>query len=296
MRIFALIFVTCMFAGTFAAAEETTPPPCDPVVRFFGETVCRSALHEETPEYLDAMNVPQEQRPLLLEQMKERNRKQMLDLLWQKALIQKFGADAITPAEPEVEKFRTGFKAVMKTSYEADKQTVAYLKDVLEKDKFAADAESQLRDIVAAAETGIKFYEEREKQLAGLPEDYAFVTETAEKEIARNLLKRWKSDNILFDIHRGRLLLGQNGPEPVDGYEKFLTYIDEKGGFEAVDLSYADIFAEVRNRGKTGGEIVPEDSNIYKNYFTDPTWQFNLSNSGNRLGDLKKWVDGLPRQ
>ena len=295
MRLFALICALCLLFGPSALATEE-PPPCDPVVKFFGETVCRGVFREETPEYMDAMKVPEDQRPQLLAQITDNNRKQMLDLLWQKALAQKFGADAITPTDAEIEAFSKGFKATMKTSYEADKQTVAYLRDALEKNKFQAEAEGQLRDIVKAAETGIKFYEDREKQLAGLPKDYAFVTESAEKEIARSLIRHWKADKILFDIYHGRLVMGRNGPEPVDAYGKFLGYIEEKGGFEAVDLAYADIFAEIRKHGKAGEEILPEDSDIYKNYFTDPTWQFNLSNSDNRLNDLRKWIESLPRQ
>ena len=293
MKRFFLVCTVCVLAGLSAAAAEDAPP-CDPVAKFFGETICRDAFREETAAYMDAMKVPEEQKPQLLAQMKDHNRKQMMDLLWQKALAQKFGVDAITPTEAETEKFSKLFKTTMKTSYEADKQTVAFLRDALDKNKFTEDAKNQLNDIISAAETGIKFYEQREKQLAGLPKDYTFITESAEKEIARSLIRHWKADKILFDVYGGRLFMGQNGPEPVDAYKKFLAYVDEKGHFEAVDPAYADIFADIKARDDK--EALPEDSDIRKNYFSDPTWQFSLSNSDNRLHDLRKWIGTLPRQ
>ena len=295
MRISAAICALCLLFSlpAFAAQEEK---PCDPIAKFFGETICRDAFREESPEIMDAMKVPEEKRPQLKKQMTEHNRSQMLDLLWRKALIQKFGEDAITPTPTEVEKFKSGFANTMKTSYEADKKTVAYLKEALEKNKFEEAAQTQMQDIVKAAETGIKLYEEREKQIATLPESYKFLTASAETEVARSLLKHWKEDKILFDIYGGRLIMGMNSPLPVDAYMKFMAYIDEKGTFEAIDPAYADIFAEIKGKDAAGAETLPADSDIYKNYFSDPTWQLNLSNSNSRLEDLKKWVEGLPRK
>lgn len=295
MRLFFALYALCLLFSVPAYATQVEKP-CDPIAKLFGETVCRDAFREETPEFLDAMKIPEERRPLLQKQMTEHNRSQMIDLLWRKALIHKFGEDAITPTQAEVEKFKNGFANTMKTSYEADKKTVTYLKEALEKNKFEETAQTQMQDIVKAAETGIKLYEEREKQIATLPESYKFLTASAETEVARNLLKRWKEDKILFDIYGGRLIMGMNNPLPIDAYIKFLGYIDEKGAFEAIDPAYADIFAEIKGKDTAGAETLPADSDIYKNYFSDPTWQLNLSNSNSRLEDLKKWVEGLPRK
>jgi|GEM_PF-4137320 len=269
---------------------------CDPVATLFAQTLCRQDFREETTDYLDAMKVPTDQRPVMIAQIEQRNRRQVMDLLWQLALAQKFGAEAITPDEKTIERFQSHFHASMDASYAADKQAVIYLRDILEKNTFDEDVTAQIKDIVKAMETGIHFYEERERQIAALPADYTFVTKSAESEVSRGLIRHWNADQLLFKTYGGRLIMGQNGPEPVDAYKDFLAYIEENGNFEAQDPAYSDIFAEIRQHINTKEEPVPTDSDMYKYYFTDPTWQFSLSNSENRLDDLRKWIEGLPRK
>lgn len=300
MRVLIPIIAACLFSFSAlpaVAAEQKgkSEKPCEALALLFGEPVCRGDFQEQTSKFLDATHVPQEKRPELLEQMRNHNRKQMLDILWNRALAKKFGSDAMTPADEEVTRFAEGFRKTLETSYDADKKLVAWLRETLAKNSFEDSARTHIEDIIGAAETGIKFYEERKKQIAALPKEYVFITESAEKEIARGMVARWKADKVLYDTYGGRLAMGTGGPLPVDAYRKFLEYIDADGGFKANDPAYQDIFADVRALGG-GAETLPPDSDVYKNYFADPTWQFTLSNSDRRLEDLRKWIDTLPRK
>lgn len=292
---FFTLLVLTFSPASMAAENKPSAVPCDPVAKFFGKDVCRSEVEEQAADFFEKADIPDDQKKEMTAQLKQKNRRQMFDVLWRTALAKKFGAEKLTPTEEEVGRFRDGFQAAMKSSYEADKQTIDYLEKILPEGGYDGEAAAQMKDILDTAKMGVRFYEEREKQLADLPEEYKFVAGSAESEIARNMLGRWKSDKILFDTYGGRMIFQQGGPQPVDAYKEFLKYIDKEGKFKALDPAYKDIFSEMRGYMTLDHAYLPEDVDVYKYYFSDPTWQFNLANNGKRLEDLKTWVASLQK-
>lgn len=287
----ALLFMTGLLLPLPGYAETA---PCDVMVEMFGKPVCREEFLPADTTFIDTLEVPDEQKKTMKEQIAKRNVHRMEALLWQKALIEKFGADAVTPTEKEVEEFSKELKASMQTSYQADKDTVAYIKDVLAAKKVSGENAAQLEGIMRQAENGIRFYEQRQKQTEALPEEYKFVAGTAEIEIARNMVNRWKSDKILFETYKGRLALGADGPQPIDAYAEMLKYIDGNAKLKIKDPAYNDVFKAMRDfAANRRDEMIPGDGEINRNFFTNPTWQLTLSNSGKRVDDLKKWVEEM---
>jgi hypothetical protein len=293
------IAAIALTAGLFLSplpAQAAPPDPCDVMIVLFGEPVCREAFVPADTAFIDTLDVPDEQKTAMKDQIASRNRHRMEAVLWQKALENKFGAKAITPTDKEITEFSKALKSSMQTSYEADKDTVAYIREVLAAKKVDGENAAQLEAIMNQAENGIRFYEQRQKQTEALPEEYKFVADTAETEIARNMVNRWKSDKILYETYRGRLALGADGPQPIDAYAAMLKYIDENGKLEIMDLAYKEVFKEMREFAANNNEMIPGNGEINRNYFTSPTWQLTLSNNSKRVEDLKNWVESLNKK
>lgn len=294
-KMLAVVTLLILLPAPVRAEKLQNAKPCDPVAVFFGENICRSDVEEQSADFFEKMELPEDKKKEMSTQLKQKNRRQMFDILWRRALANKFGDEKTAISEEDIGKFRDGFRASMKSSYEADKETIAYLERALADGGYDGEATAQIKDILDTAKNGVRFYEEREKQIGSLPEEYKFIADSAESEIARSMVERWKSDKILFDTYGGRLVFQQGGPQPLDAYKKFLEFIEKEGKFKAIDPAYADIFSEMRNWLALEHEYLPEDVEIHKYYFSDPAWQFNLANSGKRLDDLKTWIASLPK-
>lgn len=286
----AALLVTGLLMPSSPHAETK---PCDVMAVIFDQPICREEFLPADTTFIETLDVPPEQKQTMKDQLAGRNRHRMEVVMWQKALESKFGAKAITPTDKEVEEFSKALTASMQTSYEADKQTVEYIKGVLAAKKVEGKNAADLEAIQKQAETGIRFYEQRQKQTEALPEEYKFVAGTAEAEIARNMVGRWKADKMLYETYKGRLALGADGPQPIDAYAELLKYIDEKGKMEIKDPAYKDVFKEMRDFAKVAEGPIPGNGEVNRNYFTTPTWQLTLSNNSDRVKELKKWVESL---
>jgi len=84
---------------------------------------------------------------------------------------------------------------------------------------------------------------------------------------------------------------------PFDAYTAFLKYIREEGKLEITDPAYKDAMSEIEGRIKdASGRLLIEDEAMKKGYFSDVQWQMNLSNSDERLEQMKKWIETLPEE
>jgi hypothetical protein len=278
-----------------AAAPAAPAPPCTPVVRMFGQPLCRELLKMDNTDlarYLKSL--PEDQRKLIEEQARLGNMRKVKAVIWQQALVKKFGIKAISPTDEEIDTYRSNFNNSLDKSYIADRQTVDLLQGMLAKNVYSKANETKMRRLLEAATMSMKLYGERQQHTEAIPKQFQYLTEATERMTARTQLVSWKSDKILYDTYGGRLVPTDTGVTPIDAYAKFLKYIREEGKLEITDDEYKDVFRETEEFIAAKHEISPEDESVATQYFTNPSWQFNLSNNEKRVEDMKRDLDKIP--
>ena len=233
---------------------------------------------------------------LLMQQGQINNMAMIKAVVWQRALIHKFGAAALTPTDQEVDEYRAAFNDSMQKSFEADRKTADLVDGLLAKNNYTAENEKKLRRLLDAAQLSLKLYGERQQHTETLPKEYHFVVDTAERQVARNMLTSWKSDKVLYDAYGGHLLVTNVGVAPLDAYVAFLKYIREDGKLEIVDPVYKDLLKETEDFTAAKHPEMGGSGEVAKKYFSSPTWQFSLGNKDDRFKGLKKQLEKIPTQ
>jgi hypothetical protein len=274
-------------ANSLPSSTPAAPVVCHPVVKLFGEPVCREEAKLEPVDESQFPNNSTVRRELLMQQGQINNMAMIKAIVWQKALIHKFGAAVLTPTDQEVEEFRTAFNDSMEKSFEADRKTATLLANLLAQNNYAPNNEKTLRRLLDAAQLSLKLYGERQQHTDALPKEYHFVIDTAERQVARNMLTSWKSDKALYDAYGGRLLVTDEGVVPLDAYIAFLKYIREDGKLEIIDPAYKDFLKEAEDYAAAQHQEMSSRGEVAKKYFSSPTWQFTLGNNSDRFSDLQ---------
>lgn len=65
----------------------------------------------------------------------------------------------------------------------------------------------------------------------GLTPEEAAEVETMRREMARSIIRQWKLNRALYKQYGGRIIYQQLGPEPLDGYRRFLEERQKAGDF-----------------------------------------------------------------
>lgn len=289
------LIVLLLLPVTGRAEEAPAASSCTPVVQLFGETICAEYLAEAAQDdpALQAMTAAQKEE--VGARLMERRRARLGDLIWQQALAHKFGAQALQPTEEEIKNYRHRFEAAMESGYAADKKTASFITGLLAANKYSAGNENNLRALLNAVETSIKFYENRRAHRANLPPDYQFVIDAAEREVAVMMLSSWKADKLLYDAYGGAVVYDGISVMPVDAYQKFLSEIKKEKNLSVLDTAYQNPLAVIEEKiAHMRESAVETENNLVKNYFTDPSWQLSLGNSEQRFEALKAQLTALP--
>lgn len=268
---FFMILSLAGMAGAAPGAEEAAEPPCTPVARLFGQTVCREEIvAEET--HLQAIKQQYEMQGLDSEQaIRHRNLERLKDTLWQIALKEKFGEERIEPTTEEIYHFGKAFKNSLRRGHEENLQNAAKIRNYLARRTYTPEEEGRLKALLATIETSIAFYEERQKQHENMPPEFSDMLAEAERGIAESMIRGWKTDKALYEEFGGGLILQQRSVVPVGAYSKFIDYIRTQGGLEILDPAYQGVFtATTEDKGQT---LSPENEALYRDFFTSPYWQ-----------------------
>lgn len=276
---------------TSAPASEASPE-CHAMAKLFEITICQEQLspHAFNKKRYSSPNAKQDPQEFMLQMTLLRR------AIWQTALIHKFGDAAAPPTMEEIDNYRKGFNQSMDASYEADRKTVDYIKSLLDKYTYSAENEQKLKQLLEVTQSSLKLYSERQQHTEGLPKEYKFVVDTAERGIARNMLTTWKNDKLLFNAYRGHLALTAGNVVPVDAYKEFLKYIRVDGKLTISDPQYATVLDEIEKMVNESHDYLPGGDEIAKKYFTSPDWQFSLANSSARFKDLQDRLAKIPNR
>lgn len=290
---FLLIFCGCLaaVASTIAIAEEQTET-CQPLATLFGEVICPEDLEQDMPAKTimgaAAGMAPEQEAHASAEPTPEALRAE----IWRRALIHKFGADALTIDDAELIAFRQIFRTETDRSYETDKVTAALLEAYLDSNAYAEPYRIKMTKLLETTKTSIASFEKKKEHASTVPAHMQFISSEVEKAVASQMLRRWKEDKILFQDYGGRLARLPDRLLPVDAYRKFYSFMVDEGALEITAPGLRDLFAHLE--AEPDLKFLPEADPLYKNYFTDASWQFRITADSDRLVILEDWLKSLP--
>ncbi len=269
MRFTRLIFILCMLTGP--AAHARPDAPCTPVARAFGEEICAEAITAEArhiaaiKEQFEEEGIDSDQALIL------RSRERLADLIWDKALTARFGADALAATEDEIAAYSAAFRDALAQSHRENIETAARIEALLAQGEQTLADEIRLRNLLATLQTSIAFYQEQQKHKSTMPPEFHTMVKEAENELAAAAIRDWKENKVLYETFGGQLALVGGVLMPAEAMTAFIGYIESEGGLVILDRAYRDIFKD-RKRLAAGphDEIIEPGSPLYRQYFEAP--------------------------
>jgi len=154
-------------------------------------------------------------------------------------LLEQFAKDnKIGPTDDEIDTFilkteEKGRQNLIK--FESDKKKLmTELKTATLSARQRKDKESRLQQI----EKILKMTREMEERTKGMEEQLRPL----KRRNARQFVRSWKINKVLFAKYGGRVIFQQAGPEPLDAYRDFLREQEKKGAFQFLDKQYRASF------------------------------------------------------
>jgi hypothetical protein len=107
------------------------------------------------------------------------------------------------------------------------------------------------------------------------PEAYRKAREKA----ASAFIRQWKINRALYRQYGGRIIFQQGGPEPLDGYRRFLEEQQKRGDFEILDKSFDKKFWDYY-RNDDIHSFYPAGSEEEAKAFATPWWLAEVPENG----------------
>jgi len=295
-------FLTIFIAITTLAALVTVvaPPPAQAeecaalVARLHNQPICESDIAPPQESMADIAAEYREQGLDPAAAILQQNRIKLRDLIWMKALTEKFGRDAYEPTAEEIDAYRADSKQRTHDKYEDNRKISALIRTLLQNNRYSAEHTILLQDILLTSEKSVSFYEQRQEHLKEMPEEFVAMMAETEEKIAEAMIRNWKIDKLLYDTYGGPVFDINDQPEPAGAYRAFINHITSDAGLVILNRDYRDIFKEMAEQLDRLLANPPPDS-ASDDDFTAPSWAFPyIEGAGSDYEDMKATLEALP--
>lgn len=286
MRFLSALLVLSLLLPAAAHAEEG----CKTVVTVYGEAICEAdilpdaTLEKQVRAYTE-MNG--EDPDDAIEGIAKTN---LLSAIWEEALINRYGADAITPTKKEKESYLAALRKSVKKQYAYDKEIAELLKTLVKENTYNQENMAKLNQIGMQKQQAIMLYEMRDK----MPPEMKDQVDKGERDVADSMVKSWKVKKVLYEEYGGRVTFQQSGLEPVEAIGKFLTDLKQSKQVVFVDKSYKDVFEAMEDYLEEDHEYLPVNSVEVREYFASPTWIYDSNIGDEAQAKIKEALLALP--
>lgn len=268
MCIVRIIF--CLLVLVIAAPADVQAE-CKPVASIYEQDICEAdivpskKLEENIREYAGKAK----ENPT--KAVNDFKMSSFFGLLWEKALVHKYGVDAIEPSGGEIKSYLKSFRAAIEDQNDMNEDISALIADLLEDNNYAPAEKQRLKDIMAQKQKAIMMYNMRE----AMPEETRKQMETGEQKMAEAMVKSWKIKKTLFKEYGGRVAFQQAGLEPLDAFQAFMKELEDSGAATIHDPAYKDVFKTMDAYVGKEHDFLPEDSEQIEDYFDRPSWMYD---------------------
>jgi hypothetical protein len=306
MRFFSF-FAICAFSFLISSgpsrAEDsplsTDTAACTPAARLFGEIICEESLLPDgfTGDMLGRIPAGAEGDPIR-NSLNAQKIEKLKDAIWKAGLVHKFGAQAVEPSAGDIGTFRDSYNASMDESYEMDKMTAVYTRELLEKNKYKPAAEAKIQGLLDAADASIKLYEQRKNHLEGMPDEYKFVSDQANQQVATMILSDWKADKVLYEAYGGQVYYtSAGGILPLGARARQLDYIRKEGKLKILNPAFSDVLKPMDDviASPDNRAMFPDEAKKWaEKYLDTPALHSPMPGSQQRFQKLKEDLDSIP--
>jgi len=255
------LFITCMLPGALQAAQDS--PDCKPVARVYDTLICEKHITLDGANKEAILKQAEQNKDLKpQEAIHDFETARLVAIIWEKALHEKFGANAIRPEEKDIKAYMDAFYKRKALQAEYAKDTVKLAEKLLDENNYDAEAAMTINQIIAQHEKVIKQSKEDLKPDA---DDINVIVEVIEK---------WKGDKALYDAYGGGVIAGEDGLKPVEAYKEFMDDLraSKKVSLESEEFDNAFVRMDqfLQNAKKN---YLPEKAQAQvQAYFAEPFW------------------------
>ena len=261
MIVLFAIMGALLMAPASANADDLGFSSCDPIARLYGDVICRKDV-EQAPEHRPEIEKAFRQSGIdPAQELHRQNRQRFFQLVWEGALVERFGVTPLTPTEDEITTYHNVFKNTLRDNYLNDKENIDRLKARLKQGDLEDDMRKELTDLLLLTNTSVRYYEQNQQFRAEMPAEYVATILEAERKIASAALKNWRADKALFDAFGGRVFVVDDQLKPLDAYLDFLGDMGAQDNIVLIAADYQDLletimrdFEAMQNTSQTADE------------------------------------------
>jgi len=286
MRILGLLGLCLIFFLPGAAHADATAKQedtCHPVASIYEQNVCAAAL-EISPKLENNLRAYAKQSGKSADkEIRDFKLSTLFGLLWQKALIHKFGEDALSASNREIKSYLKAFHKTLKSQNKANKNVAALIAELMEKNEYAPQDYDRLNKMSIQTQRSIMMFDMR----SAAPSEMKKRMDKNERNMAENMVSSWKAKKLLYEEYGGAIIFQQLGLEPLDGFKALLEEIEENGDLIIHDKEYKQVFKTMEKYVKADHNVVPEGSPEIAAYFSSPNWVYDADNVDESFEDQK---------
>ncbi len=283
-RLFSVLIIISLPAQ--ALAEEA----CKPIASIFGQDVCAKeilpgkALEDNIRDYArkSKQNPHQAVRDFKVSSL--------FGLLWETALIRKYGEDEIIPSKREVKSYLKAFHKTIRKQNDLNKKTDDLIEELLAQNQYTPENSKLLNELAAHKQKEIMMYNMRE----AFPDAMREKMEQGEYQMAESMVKSWKIKKALYEEYGGKVVAQQAGLEPLEAFQAFVKEIKENKEIIIHDPAYKSVFKSMDEYAAMKHTVLENDNPEIEDYFDDPAWMYDTDNARDVFEQQKAELLALP--
>lgn len=274
----------------FVPAQGIAQEKCKAIASIYEQDICEvdirpsKALEKNIREYAEQAGQKPEKA------IDDFKMSSLFGLLWEKALVHKYGPEAIQPSDDEVESYLDSFHEAIEHQNGMNEEMSKLIAGLLEENKYADGEKQKLDAVMAQSQKAITMYNMRE----ALPEESMKQMEEGERKMAEAMVKSWKIKKTLFKEYGGRVVSQQAGLEPLDAFQTFLKELEGANAVIVHDEAYKDVMKTMDAYINKEHEYLPEDSDLTKEYFDTPSWVYDKDAAEKAFEKQKQAIKEIP--
>jgi hypothetical protein len=271
-RYLPLLAWLCLSLNATAQSPPTEPEEPDPghvVALSMGKQITHGDLNPD--DHLVKLN-RSALDPQAYQDWVERARVAKLTELIFVPLLGEFGREnGISASEAEIDEFLEKAEAAKREAEAQFTRQKASIVAELERTSLAPSErqhlEAQLETLNSILESKADM-ERRARERFG--EDYSTRMRTMDEANARQIIVAWKLNKKVFDDYGGRVVLQDDGPEPLEAYAEFLAKKKKEGTFGIYDAELQAAFWDYFQSENLHSFYTPEESH---DIMKQPWWE-----------------------
>ncbi len=282
-------FLFCLLILLIPASAQAEQA-CKAVASIYEQDICASDILPSKKLEDSIREYAKKSKEKPTQAVKDFKVSSLFGLLWEKALIHKYGEDAVEPSGRQIKTYLKSFRKAIEDQNDMNKDMSVFIVELLEDNAYAPEEENRLKAILAQKQKSIMMYNMRD----ALPDETRAQMEEGEQKMAEAMVKSWKIKKTLFEDYGGRVAFQKAGLEPLDAFQTFVKELEDSNVATIHDPAYKDVFRTMDEYSSKEHNFLPEDSDKIEDYFDSPSWVYDGDIAEDAFEQQKAEIMAIP--